>query len=179
MKKSRPFSSLDSPIFVVHKHKASRLHYDFRLEMDGVLKSWAVPKGPSTSGKDKRMAIEVEDHALSYGDFEGRIPKGNYGAGAVMVWDYGRWELQDKSSSATAQLTKGKLKFILHGKKLKGKWVIFKTKIGWLLLKEKDDETRDGYDILEKEPKSALSGRTIEQLESDPSVPELSCEDFG
>src|SRR5438105_2068806 len=125
-------------LFVVHMHAARRLHWDLRLEMDGVLRSWAVPKGPSPNRADKRLAVHVEDHPLEYGDFEGIIPEGNYGAGAVIVWDRGRWvPLEDPHDG----MQKGKLLFELHGYKLKGKWTLVKLKKGekeWLLIKEKD-----------------------------------------
>src|SRR5437667_9007921 len=107
--------------FVVLKHEATRLHYDFRLEMEGVLKSWAVPKGPSLEPADKRLAMHVEDHPVSYFDFEGIIPEGNYGAGTVMVWDTGKWE---PLGNAAEMLEKGDLKFRLHGEKLKGEFVL-------------------------------------------------------
>src|SRR2546425_8322467 len=125
-------------LFVVHMHAARRLHWDLRLEMDGVLQSWAVPKGPSPNRADKRLAVHVEDHPLEYGDFEGIIPEGNYGAGAVIVWDRGRWvPLEDPGEG----MKKGKLLFELHGYKLRGKWTLVKLKKGekeWLLIKEKD-----------------------------------------
>lgn len=132
--------------FVVQEHHASRLHYDFRLEMDGVLKSWAVPKGPSLNPKEKRLAMMVEDHPLEYAKFEGVIPEGNYGAGKVIIWDHGWYGLhrEDESWPATLQegLKKGDLKFILHGKKLKGSFALIKTsymgKNAWLLIKHKD-----------------------------------------
>src|SRR5918994_5056730 len=127
-------------LFVVHKHAARRLHYDLRLEMGGVLMSWAVPKGPSRNPADKRLAVHVEDHPIEYGDFEGRIPEGNYGAGAVIVWDRGTWvPLEDPIEG----LKKGKLLFDLRGYKLKGRWTLVKIKKGvkdWLFIKE-----RDGY----------------------------------
>src|SRR3954469_10923760 len=119
-------------LFVVHKHAARRLHYDLRLEMEGVLRSWAVPKGPSYDPADKRLAVLVEDHPLEYGDFEGLIPQGNYGSGAVIVWDRGRWKpIEDP----IAGLAKGKLLFELHGHKLRGVWTLVKLKKGeneWL-----------------------------------------------
>src|ERR1700726_4142665 len=115
----------DSNIFVVQKHDATRLHYDFRLALNGVLKSWAVTKGPSLDPHDKRLAVEVEDHPVGYGDFEGTIPKGQYGGGTVMLWDHGAWE---PIGDPAAGLAKGELKFILHGQRLKGKWVLVRMK---------------------------------------------------
>src|SRR2546422_6933979 len=150
-------------LFVVHMHAARRLHWDLRLEMDGVLKSWAVPKGPSPNRADKRLAVHVEDHPLEYGDFEGIIPEGNYGAGAVIVWDRGRWvPLEDPEEG----MKKGKLLFELHGYKLKGKWTLVKLKKGekeWLLIKEKD-----GYAAADGAlpPESVLSGLTVEELKA-------------
>jgi len=150
-------------LFVVHMHAARRLHWDLRLEMDGVLRSWAVPKGPSPNRADKRLAVHVEDHPLEYGDFEGIIPEGNYGAGAVIVWDRGRWvPLEDPHDG----MQKGKLLFELHGYKLKGKWTLVKLKKGekeWLLIKEKD-----GYAATDGAlpPESVLSGLTVEELKA-------------
>src|SRR5712664_4075715 len=124
-------------IFVIQKHAARRLHYDFRLEMEGVLRSWAVPKGPSLNPGDKHLAVAVEDHPLEYGDFEGVIPEGNYGAGAVIVWDLGVWvPLEDPYEG----LEKGKLLFELRGYKLHGRWTLIKLKKTpkeWLLIKER------------------------------------------
>src|SRR2546425_159922 len=150
-------------LFVVHMHAARRLHWDLRLEMDGVLRSWAVPKGPSPNRADKRLAVHVEDHPLEYGDFEGIIPEGNYGAGAVIVWDRGRWvPLEDPEEG----MRKGKLLFELHGYKLKGKWTLVKLKKGereWLLIKEKDGYVSDDGAL---PPESVLSGLTVEELKA-------------
>ena len=134
---------------MVQHHAARHLHYDLRLEMEGVLRSWAVPKGPSPNPQDKRLAVHVEDHPLDYADFEGSIPEGNYGAGAVIVWDRGQWiPLNDPLEG----LAKGKLLFELHGYKLRGKWTLIKTKRNekdWLLIKENDGfistESTDSY----------------------------------
>jgi bifunctional non-homologous end joining protein LigD len=132
-------------IFVVQEHHARQLHYDFRLELDGVLKSWAIPKGPSLDPKDKRLAVEVEDHPLSYAKFQGTIPKGEYGGGEVFIWDHGTWETQ--GDDPYEALEKGQLKFILKGKRLKGKFVLVRTRWGksdtkrnWLLIKEHDEK---------------------------------------
>src|SRR5437016_12476636 len=150
-------------LFVVHMHAARRLHWDLRLEMDGVLRSWAVPKGPSPNRADKRLAVHVEDHPLEYGEFEGIIPEGNYGAGGVIVWDRGRWvPLEDPEEG----MKKGKLLFELHGYKLKGKWTLVKLKKGekeWLLIKGKD-----GYAAADGAlpPESVLSGLTVEELKA-------------
>src|SRR5260370_37639333 len=127
--------------FCVQRHNATRLHYDFRLEIDGTLKSWAVPKGPSLDPSVKVFAAMVEDHPIEYGDFEGNIPKGNYGAGSVMLWDRGMFELIGPESGA-AQIARGDLKFRLHGEKLVGTWalVLMKGKgKDWLLIKKKDE----------------------------------------
>ena len=157
--------------FVVQKHRASHLHYDFRLEMDGVLKSWAVPKGPSLDPADKRLAMQVEDHPVSYFDFEGIIPAGNYGAGTVMVWDVGTWEPEGE---ADAMLTKGDLKFRLDGEKLKGSFALVHIRARrpgskgteWLLIKHRDAYAQEGYDIDEYDY-SALTKRTLDQIAGD------------
>ncbi|MEH2512450.1 bifunctional non-homologous end joining protein LigD [Nitrobacteraceae bacterium AZCC 1564] len=155
--------------FVIQKHDATRLHYDLRLEFDGVFKSWAVTRGPSLNPKDKRLAVEVEDHPLDYGDFEGTIPKGQYGGGTVMLWDRGYWLSEDPDKG----FKKGDLKFALEGDKLHGEWVLVRMKhdrtggkrTNWLLIKHRDDYAREGVknDILE-EDKSVASGRTMEQI---------------
>lgn len=151
--------SKDKLIFVIQRHAASRLHYDFRLEMEGVLKSWAVPKGPSLDPKDKRLAMMVEDHPYDYKDFEGNIPEGNYGAGQVEVWDSGTYEPLDETSRLSdekemlKELKGGSLKFILHGKKLKGEFALVKMKNSegnaWLLIKHKDKYAEEHYDAEE------------------------------
>ncbi|HYT82690.1 MAG TPA: DNA ligase D [Gemmatimonadales bacterium] len=147
-------------LFIVHMHAATRLHWDLRLEMEGVLKSWAVPKGPSANRADKRLAVNVEDHPIEYGDFEGIIPEGNYGAGAVIVWDRGVWvPLEDPFEG----LKKGKLLFELKGYKLRGKWTLVKLKKGvkeWLLIKEKDAYVSE----TPYSDESVLSGMTVEEL---------------
>ncbi|OPA88396.1 DNA ligase D [Pseudomonas fluorescens] len=154
--------------FVIQKHDASHLHYDFRLELDGVLKSWAVPKGPSLDPSHKRLAVHVEDHPLSYGSFEGSIPAGQYGAGDVIVWDRGVWQPHDDPHKGYAV---GKLKFTLVGEKLSGDWALVRTRLKgsgdkeqWLLIKEKDQQARPAsdYDIVEAEPNSVLSEATID-----------------
>jgi len=156
--------------FVVQKHGARRLHYDLRLELDGVLKSWAVTKGPSLVPGEKRLAVHVEDHPLEYGSFEGNIPEGEYGAGAVIVWDRGTWEPEGDPHKA---LEKGHIDFTLNGKKLKGRWHLVRMRRkagqrqeGWLLIKSADDAARgpDDPDVLEEQPASVLSGKTIEQV---------------
>ena len=142
MRKPSPVSSRKRR-FVVHEHKATRLHYDFRLELDGVLKSWAIPKGPSMNPADKRLAVMVPDHPLEYADFEGIIPEGSYGAGPVLVWDDGTWE-PSEGSGTTAELRAGKLAFALKGRKLRGAFVLTRLARGatgkeWLLIKQKDE----------------------------------------
>jgi bifunctional non-homologous end joining protein LigD len=150
-------------IFVVHMHQARSLHYDFRLGVNGVLKPWAVPKGPSLNPAVKRLAMEVEDHFLDYANFEGNIPKGQYGAGPVMVWDLGTYTPED-SDNVAASLANGELKFVLHGQKLRGSWVLVRTRnSNWLLIKH-----RDAYaskeDITTLKPRSVLSGRLLSEI---------------
>ncbi|MGH7353850.1 MAG: DNA ligase D [Candidatus Rokuibacteriota bacterium] len=159
-------------LFVVQKHAARQLHYDFRLEMGGTLKSWAVPKGPSVRAHDKRLAVHVEDHPVEYADFEGTIPEGNYGAGAVIVWDRG-WFRLTKSEPAEEQLARGTLEFELFGVKLRGRWTL--ARMGgrrgddknWLLLKKADGFARD-EDVTARWPESVLSGLTVEEIRSGP-----------
>ncbi len=151
--------------FVIQKHWASRLHYDFRLELDGTMKSWAVPKGPSYDSKDKRMAVQVEDHPISYSSFEGTIPEKQYGAGKVIIWDKGTWEPQAATPDARRALADGNLKFTLHGHKMHGNWVLVRMKgkgekqPAWLLIKEKDDYTRPAleYSVVDELPDSVKS----------------------
>lgn len=158
--------------FVIQKHDARRLHYDFRLEMDGTLKSWAIPKGPSLDPKDKRLAVHVEDHPISYASFEGSIPQGQYGGGDVIVWDQGVWQPHDNPGAAYKS---GKLKFTLIGEKLSGDWTLVRTNLRgsgdkeqWLLIKEHDESARSAeqYDIVTAQPQSVLSGAVITQKKS-------------
>ena len=156
--------------FVVQKHRATRLHYDFRLAIDGTLKSWAVPKGPSQSHADKRLAVHVEDHPLDYANFEGKIPEGNYGAGTVMVWDRGTFRLEGNLDALT-QLAKGEIKFSLNGEKLRGSFVLVKLKHSekgneWLMIKHKDVAEDSSWNIDEHDG-SALTGRTIEEIKEE------------
>ncbi len=160
--------------FVIQKHAASHLHYDFRLGWNGVLKSWAISKGPSYVVKDKRLAVQVEDHPMEYGGFEGVIPKGQYGGGTVMLWDNGTWEPQPGHTDIDEGLRTGSLKFIMHGTKMKGKWALIRmggkfanaSKPNWLLIKEHDDYERSESDppVTEAEPNSVVTGRSIEQI---------------
>ena len=153
--------------FVVQKHQASHLHYDFRLEWKGVLLSWAVPKGPSLDPAVKRLAITVEDHPLEYGGFEGIIPEGQYGGGTVMLWDRGTWE--PESPDVEASLRQGQLKFALYGSKLKGSWVLVRTKTGakgsrlWLLIKHRD-RYASAQDVGAKKPRSVASKRLMAEI---------------
>jgi bifunctional non-homologous end joining protein LigD len=158
-------------IFVVQKHRASQLHYDFRLEYEGALLSWAVPKGPSLDPSVKRLAMQVEDHPIDYAQFEGVIPKGEYGGGTMMVWDIGTWT--PEQSDVEVALKKGDLKFTLQGKKLRGSWVLVRTrgfggssKPTWLLIKHRDKYASDA-DITQTKPKSALSGRLLTDIAKD------------
>ena len=155
-------------MFVIHKHAASSLHYDFRLEVDGVLASWAVPKGPSTDPRDKRLAMQVEHHPLGYGDFEGVIGPG-YGAGAVIVWDTGSYDNLHRDESMAQGLERGHLSFWLHGHKLDGGYSLRRTRDGdkpqWLLVKRRDEGADARRNPVATQPESVLSGRTIEDLD--------------
>lgn len=155
-------------IFTVQKHQASHLHYDFRLEIGGVLKSWAIPKGPSLDPRVKRLAIEVEDHDLAYADFEGVIEEGHYGAGPVLVWDTGWVEPVGKTRALTAMWEAGAIEFILHGRRLRGRFALIRLKgrpRQWLLIKGRDEEARPGLDLQTRWNTSVLTGRTFEDLE--------------
>ena len=165
-------ASREPPIFVVQEHRASTYHFDFRIEVDGVLKSWAVPKGPSTDPSDKRLAVAVEDHPLDYADFEGAIPKGEYGGGAVIVWDRGTYDnLTEKNGRlqpVAAALEDGHLIIALHGQKLSGGYVLQRIgggdKANWLLIKTKDEEADARRRPTSTQPRSVLSGRTVKQV---------------
>ena len=175
-KKKRKFDKTPEPgptkkrtksgrIFVVQKHRATQLHYDFRLEADGVLKSWAVPKGPSLDPTVKRLAMQVEDHPVDYAKFEGVIPEGEYGGGTVMVWDYGTYE--PESDDVSAALRKGELKFALDGQKLKGSWVLVRTRDRqWLLIKHRDYYTTE-EEVADLAPASILTRRTLAEIAED------------
>ncbi len=173
-KSSKPGRELQGLPFVIQKHAATRLHYDFRLGWNGVLKSWACAKGPSYVTADKRLAVQVEDHPMEYGGFEGVIPKGQYGGGTVMLWDEGTWEPQAAYPDVDEGLRTGSLKFILHGEKLKGKWALIRMggkaanerKPNWLLIKEHDDLERKSDDpsVTEEEPNSVVTGRSMEEI---------------
>lgn len=154
--------------FVIQKHQASHLHYDFRLEWKGVLLSWAVPKGPSLDPSVKRLAMPVEDHPLEYGEFEGIIPEGEYGGGTVMLWDRGTWV--PESPDVDADLRDGDLKFTLHGSKLKGSWVLVRTKgfgkssrASWLLIKHRD-RYASSQDVVAAKPRSVASRRSMAEI---------------
>ncbi|HVB82956.1 MAG TPA: DNA ligase D [Candidatus Binataceae bacterium] len=170
-------------MFVVHKHAATRLHYDFRLEMEGVLRSWAIPKGPSLNPADKRLAVMVEDHPIEYGDFEGIIPEGNYGAGEVIVWDRGVYRVTDPPDDAAAGVRAGKLDIEMFGFKLKGGYAMVRTsgrglraratrneKPQWLLIKRHDGFASAEADIVESRPRSVLSGLTLQELPGASSI---------
>jgi DNA ligase D-like protein (predicted 3'-phosphoesterase) len=172
-----PGGSRREPIFVVQKHRARGEHYDFRLEVGGVLKSWAVPKGPSTDPRDKRLAVRVEDHPLEYATFEGVIPAGGYGAGAVIVWDTGTYRNVTRRDGQEVPIEQalddGHVVVELHGRKLRGQYALTRTDVDergrerWLLVKKRDAEADPGRDPLSTEPESVLSGRTVEQVAAD------------
>ena len=159
--------------FVIQKHAATNLHYDLRLELDGVMKSWAVPKGPAADPSLKRLAMQVEDHPIEYNTFEGTIPKGEYGGGTVMLWDQG-WYAPEKGEGEEAVregLKKGDLKVVFHGKRMKGSWVLVRTrgwgssqKPSWLLIKHRDDHVEEGDSLIERFTTSVVSRRTMEQI---------------
>jgi DNA ligase D-like protein (predicted 3'-phosphoesterase) len=174
---TKKHTSKSKNIFVIQKHDASHLHYDFRLEIDGVLKSWAVPKGPSTDPHDKRLAVETEDHPMEYATFEGVIPEGEYGAGPVIVWDTGTFDnIKEKNGNIVplSQCYKnGQIEVNLHGKKLQGGYALIHTSFGddtrkkdWLLIKMNDDHADARRNPVKTEPKSVISGKTIEEMAS-------------
>lgn len=161
--------------FYIQKHKGRNLHYDFRLEIGGILKSWAIPKGPSLNPADKRLAMLVPDHPLEYGPFEGVIPAGSYGAGPVMLWDYGEYEFipegrskkEPPPSTPEQAFKQGALKFLLKGKKIKGRWGLIHMKgrgNAWLLVKDRDEYADREIDFVSKYPDSAKSGRSLEEI---------------
>jgi DNA ligase D-like protein (predicted 3'-phosphoesterase) len=163
----------ERPIFVIQQHDASTLHYDFRLEVDGVLKSWAVPKGPSTDPREKRLALPTEDHPLDYADFEGTIPEDEYGAGTVLVWDAGpyrnlRAEKEGDGASMEEALDEGKVEVWLDGQKLQGGYALIRTGDGedarWLLIKMDDQGADARRNPTSTEPQSVLTGRTLEDI---------------
>lgn len=167
-----PPRSVDRARFVVQRHRARRLHYDLRFEIDGVLASWAVPKGPTLDPKHRRMAVHVEDHPIEYLDFEGVIPSGEYGGGDVIVWDVGTWVPHETDDPADA-IARGELHADLYGEKLRGKLILVRRDDGgggksqWLLIHKRDDHAVDGWDP-EDHPLSVLSGRTNDEVRQDP-----------
>jgi bifunctional non-homologous end joining protein LigD len=161
--------------YVIQKHAASHLHYDLRLELDGVMKSWAVPKGPSLDPSVKRLAMQVEDHPIDYNTFEGTIPKGEYGGGTVMIWDrgtytYGGEDSDDPVESLRQGFAKGDFKILLKGRRLKGSWVLVRTRRGdprraqWLLIKHRDAAAEPGSDVIEEYQTSVVTGRTMDEI---------------
>lgn len=165
---ARRRSRRGQPRFVIQKHAASSLHYDFRLEVEGTLRSWAIPKGPSTDPREKRLAVEVEDHPLEYGDFEGVIGEGNYGAGAVIVWDTGTYSNLDRSRSLAQSIEVGHVKVWLEGHKLRGGWTLQRTRADgqpqWLLIKRRDEGADARRRPESTQPRSVRTGRTVEQV---------------
>lgn len=172
-KSSSTKSTKGKPIFVIQKHDATSLHYDFRLEIDGVLKSWAVPKGPSTNPADKRLAIETEDHPMDYATFEGVIPEGHYGAGPVIVWDNGTFDnIKEKDGKLIPMkqcYKNGQIEIELHGKKLQGKYALIRThsddKKKWLCIKMNDEYADARRNPVNTQPESVISHKTIEEIE--------------
>jgi bifunctional non-homologous end joining protein LigD len=169
--KASPSKNRNALVYVIQKHRATALHYDFRLEWNGVLLSWAVPKGPSLDSLVKRLAMQVEDHPLEYASFEGVIPEGEYGGGTVMVWDEGTWT--PESPDVNAALAKGDLKFTLHGKKLQGSWVLVRTHgwgsssgKSWLLIKHRDQYTAT-KDVTIEKPRSIVSNKLLAEIARD------------
>jgi bifunctional non-homologous end joining protein LigD len=160
--------------FVIQKHAARNLHFDLRLELDGVMKSWAVPKGPSLDPAVKRLAMQVEDHPVEYNSFEGAIPAGEYGGGTVMLWDQGTYTFWEEDPDPVERLregyAKGDFKFELHGKRLQGTWVLVRIKRGdpdkpqWLLIKHRDPFAKPGSEIVEEEVTSVATGRTMDEI---------------
>jgi bifunctional non-homologous end joining protein LigD len=162
----RPARSATRRSFVIQKHRASALHYDFRVEIGDAMPSWAVPKGPSLDTSQKRLAMQVEDHPLEYAGFEGVIPEGEYGGGTVMIWDEGTYEMLEDADPAAA-LKKGELRFVLHGKKLEGRWTLVRTDPRkWLLIKGRDDSASK-IDIAESEPRSVRTKRLLAEIARD------------
>jgi DNA ligase D-like protein (predicted 3'-phosphoesterase) len=165
---SRARARTSNPRFVIQKHDASRLHYDFRLEVDGTLRSWAVPKGPSTDPRQKRLAVEVEDHPLEYADFEGVIGEGNYGSGAVIVWDRGTYRNLDETRTVAETIEAGHVKVWLEGEKLRGGWTLQRTRQGtkpqWLMIKRRDEAADARRRPENTQPRSVKTGRTVEQV---------------
>ena len=156
--------------FVVQKHEASHLHFDFRLELDGVMKSWAVPKGPSYDPSVRRLAMEVEDHPIEYNKFEGTIPQGEYGGGTVMLWDRGTYEAENGGGVDALRegYERGDLKFVLHGERLRGGWVLVRMKRPgrpqWLLIKHRDEFATKARDVVKEETTSVVTHRTMEEI---------------
>jgi bifunctional non-homologous end joining protein LigD len=176
----RPDANSRPPRFVVQKHWARALHYDFRLELGDRLVSWAVPKGPSRDPKVRRLAIRMPDHPVDYATFEGSVPPGEYGAGTVMVWDTGTYRaLRPAGVTPADWLDRGFLKFILYGAKLRGQWEMVRYQTGpsskenWLWVKLRDRHVQPGY-VPESEPKSVLSGKTVEEIRATDGTPEVS-----